>query len=78
MDRGSTPHCGPSSSNGIFRGNLNQREIAGRLGLSQMHVSRLIRKACEELRSLLTGERAAPGRSHATMRHDPASRSTVT
>jgi RNA polymerase sigma-B factor len=33
-----------------FGGDLSQREIASRLGISQMHVSRLLRQALERLR----------------------------
>ncbi len=33
-----------------FGGDLSQREIAARLGISQMHVSRLLRQALDELR----------------------------
>jgi RNA polymerase sigma-B factor len=40
-----------------FHGNLTQAEIAERLGISQMHVSRLIRRALTRLRSRLD----APG-----------------
>lgn len=37
-----------------FLGNLTQSEIGGRMGLSQMHVSRLLRGALERLRVLAT------------------------
>ena len=38
---------------------LSQREIADRVGLSQMHVSRLLRKAIEDMREVLTADHAA-------------------
>jgi RNA polymerase sigma-B factor len=45
-----------------FYGNLTQTEIGDRLGISQMHVSRLLTRALTHLRSkLLDGERAAEG-----------------
>ncbi len=44
-----------------FYGNLTQAEIGQRLGISQMHVSRLLTRALAYLRTQLTGE---PG--HAT------------
>ena len=37
-----------------FYGNLTQEEIAKRLGISQMHVSRLLARALKQLRSLLS------------------------
>jgi RNA polymerase sigma-B factor len=37
-----------------FYGNLTQDEIAGQFGISQMHVSRLLARALDHLRSLLT------------------------
>ncbi len=39
-----------------FWGNLSQAEIGGRLGISQMHVSRLLSRALEHLRDRLTRE----------------------
>jgi RNA polymerase sigma-B factor len=36
-----------------FYGNLTQEEIAGRLGISQMHVSRLLARALDQLRNRL-------------------------
>jgi RNA polymerase sigma-B factor len=48
-----------------FYGNLTQAEIGQRLGLSQMHVSRLLARALAYLRHQLTSE---PGRSKATAR----------
>lgn len=39
-----------------FYGNQNQREISAALGLSQMHVSRLLRSACAKLRQELLSE----------------------
>ncbi len=39
-----------------FREDLSQRQIADRLGVSQMHVSRLLRRALERLRELLGPE----------------------
>lgn len=47
-----------------FYGNLTQEEIAGRLGISQMHVSRLQARALARLRDWLTGpvgQYGAPG-----------------
>ncbi len=47
-----------------FYGNLTQTEIGDKLGISQMHVSRLLTRALAHLRSkLLDGERAAEGMS---------------
>jgi RNA polymerase sigma-B factor len=47
-----------------FYGNLTQEQIAGRLGISQMHVSRLLARALAYLRHQLTtdpsDDRAAP------------------
>jgi RNA polymerase sigma-B factor len=42
---------------------LNQSEIASRTGLSQVHVSRLLRHALDELRALYASELAEPGSS---------------
>lgn len=39
-----------------FYGNQSQREISAALGLSQMHVSRLLRGACAKLREALLSE----------------------
>jgi RNA polymerase sigma-B factor len=39
-----------------FYGNLTQAEIGQRLGISQMHVSRLLTRALTYLRDQLTGE----------------------
>jgi predicted DNA-binding protein (UPF0251 family) len=39
-----------------FYGNLTQAEIGQRLGISQMHVSRLLTRALAYLRGKLTGE----------------------
>jgi RNA polymerase sigma-B factor len=39
-----------------FYGNLTQAEIGQRLGISQMHVSRLLTRALAYLRHQLTGE----------------------
>jgi RNA polymerase sigma factor (sigma-70 family) len=39
-----------------FYGNLTQAEIGQRLGISQMHVSRLLARALGYLRHQLTGE----------------------
>jgi RNA polymerase sigma-B factor len=44
----------------FFEG-LTQREIAERVGISQMHVSRLIRRSLADLRAALVGEPAAGG-----------------
>jgi RNA polymerase sigma-B factor len=41
-----------------FWGNLSQAEIGGRLGISQMHVSRLLGRALAHLRDRLIGEPA--------------------
>jgi hypothetical protein len=41
-----------------FWGNLTQAEIGDRLGISQMHVSRLLSYALAHLRDQLTGEQA--------------------
>jgi RNA polymerase sigma-B factor len=43
-----------------FWGNLSQAEIGGRLGMSQMHVSRLLSRALAHLRDRLIGEPAGP------------------
>ena len=48
-----------------FYGNLTQAEIGQRLGISQMHVSRLLTRALAYLRHQLTSE---PGRSTVTAR----------
>jgi RNA polymerase sigma-B factor len=42
-----------------FFGGMTQSRIAGRLGISQMHVSRLISACCDRLREELTTEPAA-------------------
>jgi RNA polymerase sigma-B factor len=45
-----------------FYGNLTQEEIAGRLGISQMHVSRLLARALSQLRDrLLLDSAPLPG-----------------
>jgi RNA polymerase sigma-B factor len=41
-----------------FYGNLSQTEIAEKVGISQMHVSRLLAKALDRLRQQLTGDAA--------------------
>jgi len=41
-----------------FYGNLTQEEIAGRLGISQMHVSRLLARALDQLRGRLLRDQA--------------------
>jgi RNA polymerase sigma-B factor len=43
-----------------FDEQLRQRDIATRIGVSQVHVSRLLRQAIEQLRPVLTGGGAAP------------------
>ncbi len=43
-----------------FYGNMTQDEIAGRLGISQMHVSRLLARALGMLRDRLLNDPAAP------------------
>ena len=48
-----------------FYGNLTQAEIGQRLGLSQMHVSRLLARALAYLRHQLTSE---PGEGTVTAR----------
>ena len=44
-----------------FYGGMSQRQIAGRINLSQMHVSRLERSALRKLRSIVLGEDLHPG-----------------
>lgn len=46
-----------------FGEDLPQTEIAGRLGLSQMHVSRIVRGALSRLRTLSDGAPARPAQS---------------
>jgi len=41
-----------------FRGELTQSEIAGELGISQMHVSRLLRGALARLRDVIDADAA--------------------
>jgi RNA polymerase sigma-B factor len=43
-----------------FYGNLTQAEIGGQLGISQMHVSRLLSRALGHLRSRLTSDGGTP------------------
>lgn len=43
-----------------FYGNLTQEQIAARLGISQMHVSRLQARALARLRELVLGDPAHP------------------
>lgn len=43
-----------------FSEQLSQSEIARRLGVSQMHVSRLQRSAVERLRAMMRGDRPSP------------------
>jgi RNA polymerase sigma-B factor len=50
-----------------FYGNMTQEQIAGRLGISQMHVSRLQARALGQLRSRLLDDDPAP-RSQAARR----------
>ena len=45
-----------------FYGNLTQTEIAEQVGVSQMHVSRLLTQALHTLRELLTADNPAPPR----------------
>jgi RNA polymerase sigma-B factor len=47
-----------------FWGNLSQAEIGGRLGMSQMHVSRLLSQALTHLRTRLTSEPTGPENDH--------------
>jgi RNA polymerase sigma-B factor len=49
-----------------FYGNLTQAEIGARLGISQMHVSRLLARALAHLRSRLVDSGPAPGPEPAT------------
>jgi RNA polymerase sigma-B factor len=44
-----------------FFGGLTQTEIAAQVGLSQMHVSRLLARTLAQLRRQLTPELTAPG-----------------
>ncbi|MCW2933841.1 MAG: flagellar biosynthesis protein FliA [Actinomycetia bacterium] len=46
-----------------FYGNLTQEEIAGRLGISQMHVSRLLARALDQLRSRLLRDQVPRART---------------
>ncbi len=51
-----------------FYGNMTQAEIGERLGISQMHVSRLLDKALTSLRDALTAATARPHRgAHGTL-----------
>jgi len=43
-----------------FFDDLSQAEIARRLGISQMHVSRILREALARLRALVSDRRSAP------------------
>jgi RNA polymerase sigma-B factor len=43
-----------------FYGNMSQAEIGERLGISQMHVSRLLAAALEYLRGRIVGPDADP------------------
>jgi len=43
-----------------FYGNMSQAEIGDRLGISQMHVSRLLAAALDYLREQIVGEEAGP------------------
>jgi RNA polymerase sigma-B factor len=43
-----------------FYGNMSQAEIGDRLGISQMHVSRLLAAALDYLRDQIVGEGAGP------------------
>jgi RNA polymerase sigma-B factor len=51
-----------------FYGNLTQEEIGARLGISQMHVSRLLARALAHLRKRLVAPTQAPGRDSVSMR----------
>lgn len=47
-----------------FYGNHTQEEVAAKLGISQMHVSRLQARALSRLRALLLGTAGAPQDGH--------------
>ena len=51
-----------------FYGNMTQAEIGRRLGISQMHVSRLLDNALTQLRQSLTGSTAPPRQPRARRR----------
>ena len=54
-----------------FHGNLSQAEIADELGISQMHVSRLLRSTLARLReALMTDRRMGTGEPHLRVRVD--------
>ena len=59
-----------------FYGNMTQAEIGGRLGISQMHVSRLLDSALTRLRDLLTDGAARPHAPRRRRRASEVSRST--
>ena len=43
-----------------FGGDLTQREIGTRIGVSQMQVSRILSAVCARLRSRIEGDGASP------------------
>jgi RNA polymerase sigma-B factor len=49
-----------------FVEDLTQRQIGARIGVSQMHVSRLLRRALERLTACASGSERSPRRSHAS------------
>ncbi|MBT2384003.1 sigma-70 family RNA polymerase sigma factor [Streptomyces sp. ISL-11] len=48
-----------------FFGNLTQKQIGARLGVSQMQISRILSRTCARLRRELLGTAAPPGRTRA-------------
>ncbi|MGW1077898.1 SigB/SigF/SigG family RNA polymerase sigma factor [Streptomyces sp. NPDC002537] len=48
-----------------FFGNLTQKQIGARLGVSQMQISRILSRTCARLRRELLGQPGPPGRSPA-------------
>lgn len=56
-----------------FYGNMTQADIGERLGISQMHVSRLLARALAYLREQITGPQGQPAQPAATPDRSPAS-----
>jgi RNA polymerase sigma-B factor len=54
-----------------FYGNMTQTEIGERLGISQMHVSRLLAGALDYLRRCLVGPDPGEPRAPAALTDDP-------